>query len=114
MRSTPRARHTSSATPDSTLGMASSGLTLVLAGMGEADRATTKPVIPLLMFAKTLLDAANGAYLTVEQITKHKKVCSYCSASAIPLIASPSPPGSKRATPGALFASSSPSSERPR
>jgi uncharacterized membrane protein len=76
-------------TPDSTIGMASSAVTLVLAGMGEADRATSKPLIPLAMFAKTLLDAVNGAYLTAEQITKHKKVCTYCTASAITLIASP-------------------------
>jgi hypothetical protein len=29
------------------------------------------------MFAKTVPDAANGAYLHAEQGTKHKQLCSY-------------------------------------
>jgi uncharacterized membrane protein len=76
-------------TPDATLGIASAGISLVLAGMGTDNRASDKPLIPLALFAKTLLDAASGAYLTAEQVTKHKKVCSYCTASAIALIATP-------------------------
>jgi hypothetical protein len=47
------------------------------------------PVILLLTFAKTVLDPAKGAYLTAEQGTKHKKVCSYCTASTVALIARP-------------------------
>ena len=75
-------------TPDSTLGIISGGITLALAGMGGAQRASEHPVLPLMLFAKTLVDAANGAYLTAEQLTKHKKICSFCTVSAIALVAS--------------------------
>lgn len=75
-------------TPDSALGIASGGITLALAGMGGADRATQQPLIPLALFAKTVTDAASAAYLTVEQLTKHKKLCSYCTLSALALVAS--------------------------
>lgn len=75
-------------TPDSTLGIVSGGITLVLAGMGGPKRATEHPLIPLALFAKTLVDAVNGAFLTAEQLTKHKKVCSYCTVSALALVAS--------------------------
>jgi hypothetical protein len=75
-------------TPDSTLGIISGGVTLALAGMGGGERARQQPLIPLAMFAKTLLDATSGAYLTAEQLTKHKKVCSFCAVSALALVAS--------------------------
>jgi uncharacterized membrane protein len=75
-------------TPDSTLGIVSGGITMVLAGMGGRQRASEQPLIPLALFAKTLVDAAHGAYLTAEQLTKHKKVCSFCIVSAVALIAS--------------------------
>jgi uncharacterized membrane protein len=75
-------------TPDSTLGIVSGGITLVLAGMGGPQRASEQPLIPLALFAKTLVDAVSGAYLTAEQLTKHKKVCSFCTVSAVALIAS--------------------------
>ena len=74
-------------TPDSTLGIASAGVSLVLAGMGGAQRHEQQPWIPLVLLAKSLLDAAGGAYLFAEQITKHKKICSWCTASAALLIA---------------------------
>jgi uncharacterized membrane protein len=74
-------------TPDSTLGIASGGVSLVLAGMGGAARAREHPLIPLAMFTKSLLDAASGLYLTAEQLTKHKKVCSWCTVSAVALVA---------------------------
>jgi uncharacterized membrane protein len=70
-------------TPDSTLGILSGAVTLALAGMGGPRRASEQRLIPLALFAKTLLDAANGAYLTAEQLTKHKKVCAYCTVSAV-------------------------------
>jgi uncharacterized membrane protein len=75
-------------TPDSALGIVSGGVTLVLAGMGGGRRASERPWIPLALFAKTLVDAVNGVYLTAEQLTKHKKVCSYCTISAVALVAS--------------------------
>jgi uncharacterized membrane protein len=75
-------------TPDSTLGIVSGGITLALAGMGGPRRASEQPLLPLALFAKTLVDAINGAYLTAEQLTKHKKVCSLCTVSAVALFAS--------------------------
>jgi len=75
-------------TPDSTLGITSAGLTLILAGIGGADRARTHPLVPLALFAKTLVDAVGGAYLTAEQLTKHRRICSWCTISAAALIGS--------------------------
>jgi uncharacterized membrane protein len=75
-------------TPDSTLGITSAGITLVLAGIGGADRARAQPLVPLAMFAKTLADAGSGLYLTAEQLTKHRRVCSWCTLSAAALLGS--------------------------
>lgn len=75
-------------TPDSALGIASAGVTLALAGMGGPDRSRRQPLVPLVLFAKTALDAVGGLYLTAEQLTKHRKVCSWCTVSAAALLAS--------------------------
>ena len=74
-------------TPDSAIGVASAGLSLILAGMGGEKRHEETPWIPLLLLAKSLADAAGGLYLTAEQLTKHKRVCSWCTASAALLVA---------------------------
>ena len=74
-------------TPDSALGILSAGVSLVLAGMGGAKRYEEQPWIPLALLAKSLVDAAGGLYLTAEQLTKHKRVCSWCTASAVLLVA---------------------------
>lgn len=74
-------------TPDSTLGIASAGISLVLASMGGARRHEEQPWIPLALLAKSLLDAAGGTYLLAEQVTKHKRLCSWCTASAGLLLA---------------------------
>ncbi len=74
-------------TPDSAIGIASAGVSLILAGMGGEKRHEEAPWIPLLLLAKSLADAAGGLYLTAEQLTKHKRVCSWCTASAALLIA---------------------------
>jgi hypothetical protein len=50
---------------------------------GRPKRANEHPLIPLALFAKTLLDAVNGGYLTAEQF-KHKK-----SAATAPSAPSP-------------------------
>jgi uncharacterized membrane protein len=75
-------------TPDSALGIASAGVTLALAGMGGADRSREQPYIPLALLAKATLDAVGGIYLTAEQLTKHRKICSWCTVSALALLAS--------------------------
>lgn len=65
-------------TPDATLGIASYGTTLALIGMGAADRASSRPWIPLIAAAKLAYDSAGAAWLTAEQITKHRALCFYC------------------------------------
>ena len=65
-------------TPDATLGIASYGATLALVGMGGAERAEGRPWIPLLAAAKLAYDGAGAAWLTAEQITKHRALCFYC------------------------------------
>lgn len=75
-------------TPDAALGLASYGATLALVGMGPADRAREQPVLPLLSAAKVAFDAAGAAWLTAEQLTKHRALCGYCLlASAASLAA---------------------------
>ncbi len=71
------------ATPDSTLAIASYGVTLALIGMGPANRWRTAPVLPLLAAAKAGADAAGGLVLTAEQLSQHRAVCGWCiTASA--------------------------------
>ena len=65
-------------TPDATLGIASYGTTLALIGMGAGDRAGSQPWIPLLAAAKLGYDAAGAAWLTAEQVSKHRALCFYC------------------------------------
>lgn len=55
---------------------------------GGAKRASEQPLIPLALFAKTVVDAAGGVYLTAEHLTEYRKVCSWCTVSAVALIAS--------------------------
>ena len=74
-------------TPDSALGIASAGVSLVLAGMGGAKRHEEQPWIPLLLLGKSLFDAAGGVYLFAEQVTKHKRICSWCTVSSALLVA---------------------------
>ncbi|SEL13029.1 Vitamin K epoxide reductase family protein [Blastococcus sp. DSM 46786] len=69
-------------TPDAALGLLSAGVTLALAGMGDRDRARTAPWVPLALAAKTAADAGGGIYLFAEQVTKHRKVCSWCTVAA--------------------------------
>ncbi|MDP9452093.1 MAG: vitamin K epoxide reductase [Actinomycetota bacterium] len=69
-------------TPDAALGLASYAATLALAGMGGRDRARDRPWLPLALAAKTLLDAASGAYLALEQGTKHRRFCTWCLIAA--------------------------------
>ncbi len=66
------------ATPDGVLGLGSYAATLGLAAAGGADRATTRPWLPLLLAAKVGLDTAAAAKLTVDQWTKHRAFCVWC------------------------------------
>jgi uncharacterized membrane protein len=68
--------------PDATLGLLSYAATIVLAAMGDTDRARTQPYLPLALLAKTLGDAAQAGKLTVDQWTKHRAFCSWCLLAA--------------------------------
>jgi hypothetical protein len=70
-------------TPDAALGIVSTGVTLVLAGMGDRGRAQGLPLVPLALAAKVALDAAAGGYLLAEQVTKHRRICSWCTVAAL-------------------------------
>lgn len=65
-------------TPDATLGLVSYAVTLVLAGVGSTDRHRRSPAIPLALATKVAFDALGGLYLTAEQMSKHRKFCSWC------------------------------------
>jgi hypothetical protein len=62
-------------------------MSLALAGMGGATRHRQQPWIPHALLAKCVLDAAGGLLLTAEQLTKHKRVCSWCIGTAALLVA---------------------------
>lgn len=70
-------------TPDAALGMASTAITLILAGMGDADRSQRRRWIPIALTAKAMADAAFGLFLTAEQATKHRRFCSFCLLAAM-------------------------------
>lgn len=74
-------------TPDAALGLVSAGVTLALAGMGDRDRARDTPWLPLALAAKTAADAAGGLYLFAEQVTRHRRVCSWCTVAAVAQVA---------------------------
>lgn len=73
--------------PDASLGILNSAVTLVLAGLGNRRRASERPWIPLALAAKVGLDAAGGLFLTAEQVSKHRRLCSWCLAAAAASVA---------------------------
>lgn len=68
--------------PDGPIGLGSYAATLGLAAMGGKDRAEEHPLIPLALAAKVAFDALQAGKLTVDQITKHRALCSYCLVAA--------------------------------
>lgn len=73
--------------PDAPLGLLGAAVTVVLASAGGVDRAERRPWLPLLLAAKTGIDAAMAVGLTLEQGTRHRRFCSYCLASAVANVA---------------------------
>ncbi len=69
-------------TPDAFLGIASYAGTLILAGAGDADRAQRRPWLVLAFAAKVAVDAVSACFLTIEQVSRHRRICSWCLASA--------------------------------
>ncbi len=74
-------------TPDAALGLASSAVTLILAGMGDRRRSSQRPWVVLALAAKVTLDAAGGVYLFAEQASKHRRFCSWCLMAAASYLA---------------------------
>jgi uncharacterized membrane protein len=74
-------------TPNASLGILNSAITLVLAGMGDRRRAIERPWLPLALAAKVGLDAASGLFLTIEQASKHGRFCSWCLTAAVTSLA---------------------------
>lgn len=74
-------------TPDAALGIASSAATLILVGMGGADRHSKTRWIPIALALKGALDAVASVFLTVEQASKHRKFCSWCLLAALANVA---------------------------
>lgn len=70
-------------TPDAALGLVSYATTLVLAAMGGDNRARVNPWLSLATAAKVVLDAGAAGYLMVEQVSKHRRLCSFCTISAV-------------------------------
>ena len=69
-------------TPDGPVGLLSYAATAVLASIGGAGRARRNPWLPLALLAKLGADAAQAAFLTREQWTKHRAFCSWCLLAA--------------------------------
>ena len=76
------------ATPDAALGLTNYGVTMVLAAMGGANRASQRPWLPLALAAKVALDALGAGKLTVDQWTKHRAFCLWCLLAASATFAS--------------------------
>ncbi len=70
-------------TPDAALAMVSYGITLALAGTGGADRAEARPWLPLALAGKVALDAVGAVYLTAEQLSKHRHLCTFCTTASL-------------------------------
>lgn len=69
-------------TPDAVLGIVSYAVTAALAAMGPEGRVRSMPQVPLALAVKVGLDSASALYLTAEQLTRHRKVCAYCTAAS--------------------------------
>jgi uncharacterized membrane protein len=74
-------------TPDAALGLLSAAATAVLAGMGGRDRSARRPWAALALAGKTAADAAMALVLLAEQLTKHRRLCSWCTLAAVAQIA---------------------------
>ena len=68
--------------PDGALALASYGLTICLAAMGGEGRPRDRPWLPIAMAVKALADAFGAVLLTREQVTIHRRVCSWCLLAA--------------------------------
>jgi uncharacterized membrane protein len=69
--------------PDGILAMLSLAGNLVLAALGDRDRARTQPWVPLAAAAKAGIDAAVAAWYLFQEPTRQKAWCVYCIPAAL-------------------------------
>lgn len=72
--------------PDGAMSVASFAVNIPLAAFGGADRARTKPLIPLIAAGKAAIDAAVSAWY-FDKMPRGKKWCPYCIVGAISSLA---------------------------
>ncbi|HET7564507.1 MAG TPA: vitamin K epoxide reductase family protein [Gemmatimonadaceae bacterium] len=75
------------ATPDAALGFGSYAATMVLAAMGGADRARTRPWIPLALAAKVGFDVVQATRLTVSEWSAFRALCFWCLTATAATVA---------------------------
>jgi uncharacterized membrane protein len=75
-------------TPDTALALVSAAGTLALVGMGAVDRAQRQPWLPLLTAGKVAGDAVAAAVLFAEQVSRHRRLCGWCTVAAAATVAS--------------------------
>lgn len=67
---------------DAFIGFTSYGVTAMLAAAGGADRARSRPWLPMALAVKATADAAQAARLTYDQWAKHRAFCIWCLIAA--------------------------------
>ena len=72
--------------PDGAMSVASFAVNIPLAAFGKADRAQTKPLIPLIATGKAAVDVASSAWY-FNEMRRGKKWCPYCIVGAISSLA---------------------------
>jgi uncharacterized membrane protein len=69
-------------TPDGPMAVASFAVNIPVAAFGGADRAHTKPLVPLIAASKAAIDLASSAWY-FNEMRRGKKWCPYCIVGAI-------------------------------
>jgi uncharacterized membrane protein len=72
--------------PDGAVSVASFAVNIPIAAFGGADRARTKPLVPLIAAGKAAIDAAGSAWY-FNEMRRGKKWCPYCVVGAISSLA---------------------------
>jgi len=72
--------------PDGSMAVASFAVNVPIAAFGGADRAHTKPMVPLVAAAKAGIDLASSAWY-FNEMRRGKKWCPYCLVGAISSLA---------------------------
>jgi len=68
--------------PDGAMAVSSFGANIPIAAFGGADRASTKPLVPLVASAKAAIDFGSSAWY-FNEMRKGKRWCPYCIVGAI-------------------------------